>query len=117
MDNVPTETHVVVSVMNNPRETVAEVRDEKEDRLLPHPIRRQSRLTVRDKHPPRDHAIKLCRQEKRNSMPIQNYVKTPSWKFWYPPVCQNYKSESMLTQKESPAKGQRKVVQRDQLRC
>ena len=46
MDNVPKETIVV-----------SEVRDEKGDRLLPHPIRRQNRLTARNKNPHRDQAI------------------------------------------------------------
>ena len=35
MDHVPMDTHVV-SVMNWPWETVAEVRDEKDSRPLPH---------------------------------------------------------------------------------
>ena len=47
MDNVRKETHVV-SVMNKPRETVAEVRDEKDSRPLPHQIRRP-RLTARER--------------------------------------------------------------------
>ena len=44
MDNVRKETHVV-SVVNKPRETVAEVRDEKDSRPRPHQIRRP-RLTA-----------------------------------------------------------------------
>ena len=45
MDNVPKETHLV-SVMTHKRlETVAKVRDEKDDRLLLHPTRRQNRLS------------------------------------------------------------------------
>ena len=48
MDNVPQETHVVSVMTQEPLETVAMARDEKDDRLLPHPIRRQ-RLTARDK--------------------------------------------------------------------
>ena len=47
MDNFLKET-VVVSVMTlQLLETVARVRDEKADRLLLHPIRRQNRLTGR----------------------------------------------------------------------
>ena len=46
-DNVPKETHVVSVVTHKPLETVALARDEKDDRLLPHPSRRQSRLTVK----------------------------------------------------------------------
>ena len=37
---------------------VAVVRGEKDDRLLLHPIRRQNRLTARDKNPQRDQAEK-----------------------------------------------------------
>ena len=59
MDNVQKET-LVVSVMNHePLETKAErARDEKDDRLLPHLIRGQIRLTARDKKSQRDLAIK-----------------------------------------------------------
>ena len=48
MDNVPKETHVVSVMAHKPLETRAVVRDEKGDRLLPHPIRRQNKLTARD---------------------------------------------------------------------
>ena len=51
MDNVPKETHVVSVMTSKPLETVAKVRDEKDDRLLLHQIRRQNRLTPRDKNP------------------------------------------------------------------
>ena len=58
-------------------------------------------------------------------MPIQ-ILQKKTCNFWHPPVCQKYKSEKdvcmatnvisdMLRQKESPTKGQRKVVQKDQL--
>ena len=47
-DNVSKETHVV---------SVMLVREGKDDRLLPHPIRRQSRLTARDENPHRDQAV------------------------------------------------------------
>ena len=46
MDNEPKETHVVSDMTKWPLATVALVRDEEDDRLLPHPIRRQ-RLTVK----------------------------------------------------------------------
>ena len=58
MDNNPKETRVVSLMTHNPVETVAKVRNEKDDRLLLHPIRRQNRLTARDKSPQRDQAIK-----------------------------------------------------------
>ena len=57
MDNVPKETHVVSVMTFQPLETRAKVRDEKGDRLLQHPIRRQNRLTARNRNPHRDHAI------------------------------------------------------------
>ena len=39
---------------------------------------------------------KLVRQNERQSMPKQDFFfeKIPSCKFWHPPVCQNYKSET-----------------------
>ena len=57
MDNVSKETHVVSVMTQWPLETVAQVRDEDGDRLLPHPIPSQNRLTARNKNPHRDQAI------------------------------------------------------------
>ena len=58
MDNVQKETRVVsVMTLYSLLETVALVRDEKDDRLLPHPMRRQ-RLMARDKNPQRNQATK-----------------------------------------------------------
>ena len=57
MDNVPKETHVVSVMTSKPLETVAKIRDEKDDRLLLHTIRSQNRLTARDKNPQRDQAV------------------------------------------------------------
>ena len=57
MDNVPKETHAVSVMTSNPLETVEKVRDEKDDRLLLLPIRRQNRLTARGKHVYRDQAV------------------------------------------------------------
>ena len=48
MDSVPEETHVVSVMTQWPLAAVALVRDEKDDRLLPHPSRKQNRLTVRE---------------------------------------------------------------------
>ena len=56
-DNVPEETHVVSVMTYKPLESVAKVRDEKDDRLLLHPIRRQNRLTARGKNPHRGQAV------------------------------------------------------------
>ena len=50
MANVPTENHVVSVMTNQPLETVAKVRDEKDDRVLLHSIGRQNRPTAKDKN-------------------------------------------------------------------
>ena len=74
MDNVRKETHVVSVMTQRPLETAALVRDEMDDRLLAHPIRRQ-RLTARDKYPQRNQATKrntLQTKKELNSMPVQN---------------------------------------------
>ena len=95
MDNVPKETHVVSVMTSKPLGTVARVRDEKDDRLLLHPIRRQIRLTARDKNPHRDQAV----NRKTHLIRVKFHAdsssvkKKPSCKFWHPPVCLNYKSE------------------------
>ena len=57
MASVPQETQVVSVMTSQPLETKAKVRDDKGNRLLPHPIRRQNRLTARNKNPHRDQAI------------------------------------------------------------
>ena len=57
MDNVPKEPYVVSVMTHWSLETVALVRDEKDDRLHPHPIRRQ-RPTARDKNPQKNQATK-----------------------------------------------------------
>ena len=59
MDNLPKKTHVVSVMTHKLLETVAKVRDEKDDRLLLHPIRRQNRLTGRDKNLQRHEAKKM----------------------------------------------------------
>ena len=62
------------------------VRDEKDDRLLTHQIRRP-RLTKGEKNPQTHQATK-----EQDSVPLEKLKKKPSCKFWHPPVCQNYKS-------------------------
>ena len=52
-DSVFSGTHIVAA--KEPLETVALATDEKDDRLLPHPIRRQ---TARDKNPSKSQARK-----------------------------------------------------------
>ena len=66
---------------------MALARDEKDDRLLPHTIRRQSRLTVKK-------ATKRKVSDKRSQIVCRHKnCSNPSCLFWHPPVCQNYKSE------------------------
>ena len=90
MDNVSEETHVVPDMTHKLLETVAKVRDAKDDRLVLHPIRRQNRLTARVKNPHRDQAAN------RNTLWTRvkfhagsNSVKKTWCKFWHPPVCEN----------------------------
>ena len=67
--------------------------DEKDDCPLPHQIRKP-RLTAREKNPQKHKATRnLFKRKERNSVPLQN-CKNPSWKFWHPPVCRNYMSET-----------------------
>ena len=56
MVNFPTETHVVSVMTSKTLETEDKVRDEKGDRPLLHPKRRQNRLTAMDKNPHTDQA-------------------------------------------------------------
>ena len=64
-DNVPKETHVVSVMTLWPLETRAKGRDEKGDRLLPHPTQRQNRLTARNINLHRDQAMNRRNRETR----------------------------------------------------
>ena len=88
-DNVPKETLVVSVMTNKPLGPVAEtkVRDEKDDRLLPHLIQRQNRLTEK-----MSTKRKILTREVRFCVDTKN-CDNPECKFWHPPVCLNYKSE------------------------
>ena len=90
MDNVPEETHVVSAMTKWPLATVAVIRDEKDDRLLPHQLRRQ-RLTVKKATEMKalTKRVRFCADTK--------IVKKPSCKIWHHPVCQNCRSESGCT--------------------
>ena len=83
------ETHEVSFMTDQPLETLALSRDEKDDRLLPHPIRRRTRVTVKKatKRKALSKEVRFCADTK---------CKNPSCKFWHPPVCQNYKSEEYV---------------------
>ena len=73
MDSVRKETRVV-SVVNKPRETVAEVRDEKDNRPLPHHIRR-ARLKAREKNPQKNQATEMKALQKKEQKPCRNRNK------------------------------------------
>ena len=93
MDNIQKETHVISVMTDWYKETCTVVRDEKDDRLLPHQIRRP-RLTEEKKilqKNIRQQRGKLFRQG-TTFHAVTKIVKTPSCKFWHPPVCQDYKS-------------------------
>ena len=120
------ETHVV-SVMNLPRETVAEVRDEKENRPLSHQIRRP-RLTVREKNPQKNQAIEMKALQTTGAkfradtetviirhavFGILPYVKTASLRL--DAHLATNAIFDMLRQMRSPARSQRKVVRKDQV--
>ena len=65
-------------------ETEDKVRDEKEDRLLLHPIRRQNRLTARDKNPPKDQVKREETTLDKSEIPCRfKFCKNPSCKFWH----------------------------------
>ena len=87
----------------------------KDDRLLPHPIRRQNRQTVK-KATKRKGRTRICKKKKarRVSFGIFPSVKITSLK--EDAYMETNAVSDMLRQRRSPAKGQRKVVQKDQLR-
>ena len=101
-------------------ETGAVVRDDKDDRLLPHPTRRQNRLTARDKNSHRDHAV----HRKTHWIRVKFHSESNSTKFRHVNSCIHPCSRitslinkiymatnaisDMLRQKESPTRSQKK---------
>ena len=71
MDNVRKETHVVSVMTDQHKETCAVVRDDKDDRLLPHQIRKAKADEWREKLLKNRQRGKLCRQKEHNSVPLQ----------------------------------------------
>ena len=70
------------------------VRDEEDDRLLPHQIRRP-RLTMGRKHQATEKkALQTKGAKFRAVTKMVFFLKKNSRKFWHPPVCQKYKSET-----------------------
>ena len=96
------ETHVVSVMTDQYKETCTVVRDEKDDRPLPHQIRRP-RLTAREKNPQKHQATEIkSTQTKGIEIPCRyknckKKKKKPSCKFWHPSVNQNNKSETGCT--------------------
>ena len=128
MDNVPKETHAVSVMTEQTLETVAKARDEKDDRLLPCPIRRQNRLTVRDKNLQKNQAIKRKALQTKGAKfhADSNFVKTSFASAGILPFVRisslkkdvymaTNASSDKLRQKESRTRSQRKVVQKDHL--
>ena len=129
MDNVPKETHAVSVMTHKTLATEDTVRDEKDDRLLRIPIRRQNRRTARDKNPHRDQAVNRKTRWTRvkfhaNSSPVKHHhvsfgifpcVKIIGLK--KDVYMATNAISDMFRQKESPAKSQRRVVPKHQLLC
>ena len=77
-DNDPEETNEVSVMTYKPPETEVVVRDEKDDRLLPHPIRSKEKQTDKKKATKRrikTGEVRLCADT--------NIVKKTSCKFWH----------------------------------
>ena len=87
MDNVQKETHAVSVMTDKHKETCAVVRDEKDDRLFPHQLRRP-KPTKGEKNPHESSS------DKGSEIQCRYELKKTSSRFWHPPVCQNYKSET-----------------------
>ena len=94
MDTVQKETHVVSVMTDKYKETCTVVSDEKDDRLLPHQIRRPI-LTKGEKHLQKHQATERNALQTKGAKfrAVTKIAQNPSCKFWHPPVCQNYKSE------------------------
>ena len=109
MNNDPKETHVV--------SPDARIRKEKENRPLLQLIQRQ-RLT--DKNPSTDKTTenRVLGQEDADSR-VEKKSQPPTCNYWYPPLCQSYKSETGYNHdnKCRSTKDQRKMIGKDQLSC
>ena len=87
MDSVPKETHAVSVMTSKPLETVARVRDEEDERPL-HPIRRQNRLTARDKKSSHGSGSEPENSHDKSEIPCRfKYCKNPSRKIRAPLPC------------------------------
>ena len=127
MDNVRKETHVV-SVTNKLRETVAEVGDEKDNRL---PAPNSKAKTDGEGEKPSNESGNRDESslDSRSKIPCRNRnCNNPSCAFWHPPVCETASLRldahlatnaisDLLRQMRRPARRQRKVVRKDQLQC
>ena len=71
MDNVQQETHVVPVMTNLHKETCTVVRDEKDDRLLPHQIRRPRLTKGRQKSSKTSDNREESSSDKRSEIPCR----------------------------------------------
>ena len=121
MDNVPQETHAVSVMTKLPLTTVAVVRDEKDDCLLPHQLRRP-RLSKGQTQAER----KPLQTQGAKFRAVATIFKTGHVDFGILPCVQTTRlrpdaymkehvSSDMLRLTRSPAKSQRKVVRKDHL--
>ena len=119
MDNGPKETHAVsVMTLLASRNRTVVVRDEKDDRHLPHSIRRQSRLTGRKSTQRKilTRQVRLCVDIKivitrRVNFSIFSCARITCLKKVVFLVTNA--DFDMLRQRRSPAKSQREVVRKD----
>ena len=102
--------------MNRPRETVAKVRDEKDNRPLPHQIRRP-RLTARGEKPSTESGSRDENSSDKRSRTPSRYrnCNYPSCNFWHltsPRLDAHLATKAisdMLRRRRCPARSQRKV--------
>ena len=97
MDNVRMETHFV-SVMNWPLETVAELRDEKDNRPLPPPNSKTKTDGEGGNSSKESGNGDESSSDQRSKIPCRHRIcNNPSCGCWPPAVCPNYKSKNGCT--------------------
>ena len=113
--------HTLFQSWQTTSETVTEVRDEKDDRPLPHPIRTKPKIDGEGEKSSNESSNRdESSSVKRSKISCRyRYCNDPSCCFWHPPVCVKTKSlklDAHLAENAFPA-GQRMLVRKDQLRC
>ena len=127
MDNVQKETHVVSVMTNLHKETCAMVRGKKDDRPLPHQVRRP-RLTAREKISQKHQVTEMKALQTKGAKfrAVTKIVKHHQVVFGILPCVktrslrpdanlEEHVSSDTLRLRKSPARSQRKVVRKDQL--